>query len=92
MRSVYVCLACGIHYLPPESMEYPSLGLRASTVHCGEPACKAAVESGRAGIPAALLGQMNAQAAEEPYKPRARRPAHGRRPAAGPQAARSRLQ
>lgn len=91
MRSVYVCLACGAHNLPPESGEYPGLGLRASPLHCTTPECRHAVESGRAGVPAALLEQMVNRAAEEPYKPRARRPAHGRRPATGPQAARSRL-
>jgi hypothetical protein len=93
VRTVYVCVACATHYLPPESMEYPAAGVQASRVHCANPACKAAVESGKGvNIPAELLERMIERAGEEPRKPRARRPARGRRSVAGPQGGRSKLQ
>ncbi len=97
MRTVFVCMGCVAQYLPPESMTYPSLpGLKASPVHCGNPACRSAVEDSLAvtGMPQDELARLARRAAglEGPVrKGRPGRRSRGRRPAAAPASARSRL-
>lgn len=95
MRNVFVCLNCAVHYIPPESMRYESIDLDASPIHCANPACKAALEDGRvaAGVPLEVLERWALRAAErqpDPQVPRVAR-ARGRRPAAAPASARSKL-
>jgi hypothetical protein len=96
VRKVFVCLACAIHYMPPESMRYESVGVDASPIHCANPGCKAALEDGRAvsGVPLELLERWALRAAEaqgEPLVPGVRRRARGRRPSAAPAGGRSKL-
>ena len=96
MRKLFVCLNCAIHYMPPESMRYETVGVAASPIHCANPACKAALESGWAvsGVPLELLERWALRAAEaqpDPQVPGARRRARGRRPSAAPAGGRSKL-
>ncbi|MFJ2774290.1 hypothetical protein [Streptomyces sp. NPDC087300] len=44
MRQIYVCLGCAGQYLPPETMNYPTLGIDVSPVHCSRPECTTSVE------------------------------------------------
>lgn len=46
MRSTFVCTVCGIHYLPPENMIYPTSGVVASPAHCARPECASAARTG----------------------------------------------
>jgi hypothetical protein len=95
MRSVYSCVICGVHYLPPETMEYPALGLAASPVHCARPECAAAVKAGDAGLPVEVLTMLAMRAADAQGE--AREPtrgggkARGRRAGAAPGGGRSKL-
>ncbi|MEU1134765.1 hypothetical protein ABZ383_33750 [Streptomyces sp. NPDC005900] len=96
MRQIYVCLGCAGHYLPPETMTYPTLGLTASPVHCGAPACKSAVTDSLKfiAVPEDVVAKWARRAAgiDGPVR-RARpgRPARGRRSAATPGSGRSKL-
>ncbi|MEV6758448.1 hypothetical protein [Streptomyces sp. NPDC051214] len=49
-RQIYVCLGCAAQYLPPASMTYPLLGIDASPVHCGMPACASTVTASMRSI------------------------------------------
>jgi hypothetical protein len=96
VRKVFVCLACAIHYMPPESMRYEAVGVDASPIHCANPACKTTLESSHAmsGVPLELLEQWALRAAEtqpDPQVSGTRRRARGRRPSAAPAGARSKL-
>lgn len=89
MRPVYVCMHCGVHYLPPEGMVYPTSGVQASPVRCENPACVTAAST-MPPLPPALLARIEEQAQPGPAT-RARRGAHGRRAAAAPAGGRNKL-
>lgn len=96
MRTLFVCLGCAGLYLPPESMTYPSLGVAASTVHCSVPACRTRAEEVLQvmGVPEDVAARMARRAAGMDGPVRKGRPgrlAAGRRSAAGPAGARSKL-
>lgn len=94
MRSVYGCVICGVHYMPPEAMEYPALELKASAAHCARPECAAAAAAGAAGLPVEVLELLARRAAEERGKaqaPCAVGRTRGRRAAAAPGGGRSKL-
>ena len=97
MRSIYVCIGCAAIYLPPETMTYPTLGLTASTAHCTEPGCAAAVREAVAlsGLPEEKLGELARRAnglEGEPRRPRLNhRPTRGHRATPAPGGGRSKL-
>lgn len=96
MRQIYVCLGCAGHYLPPESMTYPSLGLTASPVHCGAPDCRATVTASMRfiAVPEDVVAKWARRAAglDGPVRrPRPGRAARGRRAKASPGTGRSKL-
>lgn len=94
MRSVYCCVICGVHYLPPEAMAYPTSGVVASPVHCARPECGAAVTAGEAGLPVEVLAMLAMRAADaqgEAQPVRSGGKARGRRAGAAPGGGRSRL-
>ncbi|MFF8961025.1 hypothetical protein [Streptomyces sp. NPDC014894] len=96
MRTIYVCLGCAAHYLPPVPMTYPALGLTASPVHCGAPACRSAVAPMMAGVgvPVETVARWTRRAAGldgARRSPRPGRRARGRRAGAAPRSARSKL-
>lgn len=83
MRKVFVCVACAVHYMPPESMRYEEIGEDASPVHCARPDCRADVRGGRAvtGVPVEVLERWALRAAEQQPDPQpVRRRARGGRP------------
>lgn len=95
-RQIYVCLGCAGQYLPPQSMTYPSLGLTASPVHCGMPACKTSVETTMSAIavPEETVAKWARRAAGVEGPVRRGRPgriARGRRAKASPGTGRSKL-
>lgn len=90
MRPVYVCMHCGVHYLPPEGMVYPTTGVQASPVRCENPACVTAVAA-MPPLPPAVLARIEEQARPTEQERRARRASRGRRAAAAPAGGRSRL-
>lgn len=90
MRPVYVCMACGGHYLPPEDMLYPTSGVQASPTHCENPACVAAAER-MPPLPPALLAAIEDRARAMPQGRQNRRATRGRRAGAAPTGARSKL-
>lgn len=94
MRTVYCCVICGVHYLPPEAMEYPTSGVVASPVHCARLECEAAVTAGEAGLPVEVLTMLAQRAADvrgEAQPVRGGGKARGRRGAAAPGGGRSKL-
>ena len=94
MRPIYHCVICGVTYLPPEAMEYPTSGLEASPVHCARPECAKAVAAGEAGLPVevlAMLAQRAADARGETPAVRSGGKARGRRAGAAPGGGRSKL-
>lgn len=96
MRTVYVCMGCAAQYLPPESMSYPSAGLVASPVHCSLPSCQSTTEDALRvmGVTEEVAARMVRRAAGLDGGVRKGRPgrlARGRRSAAGPVGARSKL-
>ncbi|WP_042370960.1 hypothetical protein [Streptacidiphilus neutrinimicus] len=80
-RSVFLCLDCGAHFLPPAAMRYPSGS--ASEAYCTECQPKhSPAEQARTGI----------NLSENQAKPRARRPRRaGTAPAKGGSTQRSKL-
>jgi hypothetical protein len=60
MRSTFVCTVCGIHYLPPETMIYPTSGTIASPAHCARPECGTAARTGP--VPLAMLEKVALEA------------------------------
>ncbi|MET9222366.1 hypothetical protein ABZX65_26880 [Streptomyces sp. NPDC003300] len=92
MRSVYCCVICGVHYLPPEGMVYPESGVVASPAHCASPVCTKAARDGEAGLPLAMLETLALKAAEEQQAVDRRvRRGRGRRAGAAPGGGRSKL-
>ncbi|MFF1714688.1 hypothetical protein [Streptomyces sp. NPDC058268] len=95
-RQVYVCLGCAGKYLPPASMTYPSLGVDASPVHCGMPACKSEVTASLKfiSVPEETVAKWARRAAGVEGPVRRGRPgriARGRRANASPGTGRSKL-
>jgi hypothetical protein len=87
MRTWYVCLGCGAERLPPARM--------ADVIDCGDTACAAQAVAvvAMSGLPPATVVAMARRAAGmngERRNPKAAR-VRGRRAAAGPRTARSRL-
>lgn len=94
MRPIYVCIGCGVIYLPPET---PPNGRTVSPAHCGAPECAAATRQAVAmsGLPEEKLGELARRAnglEGEVRAPRLdRRAARGRRAMAAPGGGRSKL-
>ncbi|QDY76630.1 hypothetical protein [Streptomyces qinzhouensis] len=97
MRTWYQCLACESHYLPPESMTYPSHpGVTANPVHCTTHRCRERAERivAASGMPMSVFEAMAIRAAaraEASTPASTTRRARGGRSASGPGSARSRL-
>ncbi|MGY4967514.1 hypothetical protein [Streptomyces sp. 900105245] len=94
MRPIYVCIGCGVVYLPPET---PASGPAVSPAHCSRPDCQAAVREAveLSGLPEEKLGELARRAAGVEGEPRrarlGRRPAAGRRAAPAPGTGRGKL-
>lgn len=84
MRPIYVCVGCGVIYLPPEN---PTSGPLPSPAQCGEPGCESALREAveLSGLSEEKLGELVRRANGLEGEPRVgrlnRRPARGRRAA-----------
>ena len=94
MRPIYVCVGCGVIYLPPET---PTSGPVPSPAQCGEPGCESALREAveLSGLSEEKLGELVRRANGLEGEPRMgrlnRRAARGLRSAAAPGGGRGKL-